>query len=56
MKKVIYRPTGDVHKHTEKFPILAFRSRERNKIIYIGNAPIDVSDREYDVLKEKTSY
>jgi len=51
MKKIIYKPTGDVHRHTKQFPILAFRSRERNKVIYIGNTPVEVSDKEYDVLK-----
>jgi len=51
MKRVIYKKTGDVDKKTKSFPAILFRSRERNKNLLIGNAPVEVSDREYSVLK-----
>ena len=51
MKRVIYRKTGDVDLTTKRIPILMFRSRERNRNIIIGNAPVEVTDSEYEKLK-----
>ena len=52
MKRVIYKKTGEVNKDTKYFPAILFRSRERNRNILIGNAPVEVSDDEYKILKE----
>lgn len=51
MKYVIYKKTGTVNEKTKSFPALLFRSRERHRSILIGNNPVEVSDREYDALK-----
>ena len=52
MKRVIYKQTGEVDKDTKRMKILMHRSRERNKNIIIGNAPVEVTDSEYDALKK----
>ena len=51
MKYIIYKKTGEVNKETKGFPMIMHRSRERNKILYIGNAPVEVTDNEYKNLK-----
>ncbi len=51
MKRVIYKKTGEVNKETKQFKAILFRSRERKKMILIGNSPIDVTDGEYEKLK-----
>ena len=51
MKRIIYKKTGEIDKDTKKFPALLFRSRERNRNIIIGNAPVEVTDSEYEKLK-----
>jgi len=50
-KKVIFRHTGDVDKETKSFRMIMFRSRERNRNVFIGNSPVIVSDNEYKILK-----
>jgi len=52
MKRVIYKHTGDIDKSTERMKILLYRSRERNRNILIGNAPVEVTDVEYEALKK----
>jgi len=52
MKRVIYKKTGIVDKLTKSFPAIMFRSRERNRNILIGNAPVEVTDTEYEKLKQ----
>ena len=51
MKQIIYKKTGEINNDTKKFPALLFRSRERNRNILIGNAPVEVTDSEYEKLK-----
>lgn len=52
MKRVYYKKTGKVDKDTKSFPVILFRSRERNRNIIIGNSPIIVSNAEYEILKK----
>ena len=53
MKRVVYKKSGEINKDTKSFPAILLRSRERNKIIYIANAPVEVTDGEYETLKKK---
>jgi len=52
MKRIIYKPTGDVSKADKAINMIRFNSKERTGPLHIGNSPVDVSDREYDVLKK----
>lgn len=51
MKKVIYQKAGKIDRETGSFPMLLHRSRERNKILKIANSPVEVTDSEYQALK-----
>lgn len=51
MVRVIYKKTGEVNKETKSFSAILFRSRERNRVILIGNSPVEVSQGEYEKLK-----
>ena len=52
MKRVVCKKSGIITRDTKSFPAILFRSRERNRNILIGNAPVEVSDNEYDILKK----